>query len=221
MSRWLDRLTGRASSDTLSARLAHYPAYRAPHGGLPASWTLAQANANFDHLMGEREHRLRILGELLRDYAIDIAGPLAGESYASTLDALHRWVNEAWPALHDRSLAKREVWLASSRSGREVVYSLVLDLSLFLGEIVVRRRAGYAWAVNLDETDRQDEMPSYKRTVVMRPAVGSMPAPVVLDFEEMVASRYWNPESVSDRIRNTWAEAVNDAVSGAYEAAWR
>lgn len=219
MPSWLARLTGRgAAEDGLSVRLRSYPPYRCPHRGPPSAWTLEQARENFDHLLAHRADRLEILATFLRREGIDIAGALSGGDYVPVLNALHAWVNDRWPALHDPANATPAAWLASSRDGTNIVYSLVLDVAILLGELVVRRNPAYAWTLNLDEVDGRDDMPSYRRAVVSTPASGDMPAPIVHDFEELVASRYWSPNSAAERLLNVWARAVGRAIGGAREA---
>jgi hypothetical protein len=224
MPSWLDRWTGRGrdgDAEPLPARLRRYPPYRAPHRGPPSLWTLDQARENFDRFGAARDERMGHVASLLREYGVDLSGALAGGDYLPALEALHAWVNDRWPALHDPAIATPAAWLASSREGREIVYSLVLDIAIVLGELVVRRRPAYAWRLHLDEIDGRDDMPSYRRAVVAMAPVGLMPAAIVLDFEELVASRYWSPGSAAERLSNGWARTVTDAIDGRYEAAWR
>jgi hypothetical protein len=217
MPQWFDRMIGRQSP--FAKQLAAYAPYRAPFAGPAALWSLEQARANLEHLLAHREQRLQTLAALLAEYGIDIGRPLAGGEFQPMLDALHKWVNKHWPAVYERAIATEEVWSRSSRDGQEIIYSLVFDIGLLLGELVVRRRPRYAWALNLDANDKRDGMPSHNRAVVLLPATGEMPAPVICDFEIWVAWRYWNPDTVSARVVNNWAQAVDDAIQGLHEAA--
>ncbi|KQW00115.1 hypothetical protein [Rhizobacter sp. Root1221] len=222
MLKWLARLTGPHDPDTRDAhaRLQVYPPYDAPHAGPQTRWTLAQAQDNLDHLMRHRAHRMVVLGDWLRPEGIDIRPALVGGNPQPLLDALHQWANARWPAWHDPAIAHRDVWLRGHRSGNAVVYSLLLDVTLLLGELIVQRHDGYRWALDLDEENGRDGMRSYRRAVLELPARGHMPAPIVLDLEDMVVSRYLHPEYVSNQFRNVWAEVVGSAISGDQEAAW-
>jgi hypothetical protein len=215
MPDWLDRLIGRQSR--LAKQLVSYPAYHAPFIGPPQHWSLEQAQANLAHRLEHRELRLQTLAALLADHDVDIKSPLAGGKLKPMLNALNAWVEEHWPALHDDEIATSEVWLRSPRDGKEIIYSLVFDIGLLLGELVVRRRSDYTWTISFDASDKNNLL-SFNRAVIQLPATGEMSAPVTHDFESMVAWRYWNPQSAKGL--NSWAQAVSDAILGLSESAW-
>jgi hypothetical protein len=223
MPAWLDRLT-RTDHDhgglSLARQLRDYPAYAAPHPGPAATLTPADAQRNLEHLLAHRDARLLTLGALLAPWDIDIAAPLAGADPKPLLDALHRWAGAQWPALHDPAVATRERWLRSSRGGAEIVYSMLMDIALLLGELIVRRRASYRWAIDLDEVNGRDAMTSYLRPVLEVPRSGDMPSPVILDVEEIVVSRYLRPNDPGMKLMNLWARVVGEAVGGAHETPW-
>jgi hypothetical protein len=216
MPAWLDRLMRRAPASPLAQQLRSYPPYVAPHGGPPQRWTAREAKENLEHLLQHREERLRVLGELLAHYRIDSAPALAGSPEGPLLEALHRWAGEHWPLLHDPQLATRERWMQSSRTGAETVYSLLLDVSLLLGEVIVRRHPRFHWGVDLDEENLRDGMVSAKRPVLLLDDVPGQP-PVVIDVEDIVVSRYQQPEAPGHRWANPWTRLVHDVVSGAYD----
>jgi hypothetical protein len=224
MPAWLDRLT-RTRPDrggvSLARQLRDYPAYAAPHAGPAATLTPPDAQRNLEYLLAQRDARLLALGNLLAPWGIDIAAPLAGADPRPLLDALHRWAGEQWPALHEPALATRERWLRSSRGGAEIVYSMLMDLAILLGELIVRRRATYRWAIDLDEVNGRDAMTSYLRPVLEVPRSGDMPSPVILDVEEIVVSRYLRPNDPGLKLMNLWARLVGEAVAGAHEAPWQ
>jgi len=223
MLKWLDRLTGRgpAAGGSSLAALGDYPPYHAPHIGPPTSWSLDQAQENLAHLVANRASRLVILGDWLRRHAGIDAGPaLAGGDPRPLLDALHRWSNACWPAWHQPAIASEAIWLRSSRDGDERVYSLLLDVALLLGELVLQRNAKYQWALDLDPINERDGMASWRRAVLLLPAYGDMPGPIDLDLEHQVVGRYLRPDHVMNQIHNGWAETVMDAIEGRQEAAW-
>jgi hypothetical protein len=222
MPTWLQRLRRSGSSRgvmPLAQQLRAYPPYSAPHPGPPERLTPAQAQQNLDHLLAEREHRLQTLGALLAHWGIDIAPALAGADAKPLLAALHRWTCDEWPALHDPALARRDRWLRSTRSGAEIVYSLLMDFALLLGELIVRRRPSYRWAIDTDEVSGRDAIASYLRPVLQAPQQDDMPAPVTVDVEEIVVNVYWWPGHSGVTLLNPWARVFDNAVSGAREAA--
>ncbi|WIV98261.1 hypothetical protein [Kinneretia aquatilis] len=241
---WLTRKTERSEGQALLQRLRErYPVYAAPHAYRRDGQllSLAQAQENLEYLQTQRPTRLRIASDFLHTEAgVDVAVALAGAEPAALLDGLHRWSLRVFPALQKAApqLARDEVWLASDRRGPEIVYSLLMDLALLLGELILIRRPAFQWALDLDEGNLLDGMDSVRRPVLQflptptptptptststststSTAAGdaSMP-PVQLDVEALVVHRYREPDSPSLQWMNGWAQLVQDARSGAYE----
>lgn len=161
-----------------------------------------------------------MLGDLLAAEDIEAKPALDGGDWRPLVDALHRWANARWPALHDPNIATEAAWLRSTRCDGEIVYSMLMDVALLLGELIVRRHPAYRWDLDLDEVNGRGGMRSYLRPVLQLPAYGAMPSAVVLDLEDIVVNRYLHPEHKSNQLLNEWARVVEDAVSGGYEAAW-
>lgn len=199
------------------ARLRGYPPYEAPHAGPPAALTLAQAEDNLEHLRLHRAQRLVLLGAWLDSEGIDIRPGLSGGDPTGLLDALHGWAHVCWPAWHDPAIAQREVWLRSRRTGPEIVYSLLFDVALLMGELISQRHGGYRWALALDEGTGGDDRRGCRRPVLLWPAQGMLPSPVQLDLEGIVVSRYLRRQRASDRFSNAWAEMVTRAVASGRE----
>ncbi len=225
---WLTRKTERSEGQALLQRLREcYPVYAAPHAyRRDGQWlSLAQAQENLEYLQTQRPTRLRIVSDFLHTEAgVDVAAALAGGDPSALLDGLHRWSLHTFPALQkaEPQLARDEVWLASDRRGPEIVYSLLMDLALLLGELILISRPAFQWALDLDEGNLLDGMDSVRRPVLrFLPTPGaagdaSMP-PVQLDVEALVVHRYREPDSPSLQWMNGWAQLVQDARSGAYE----
>lgn len=227
---WLTRKTERSEGQALLQRLRErYPVYAAPHAYRRDGQllSLAQAQENLEYLRTQRPTRLGIVGDFLHTEAgVDAAAALAGAEPAALLNGLHRWSLRVFPALQKAApqLARDEVWLASDRRGPEIVYSLLMDLALLLGELILIRRPAFQWALDLDEGNLLDGMDSVRRPVLQflptptSTAAGdaSMP-PVQLDVEALVVHRYREPDSPSLQWMNGWAQLVQDARSGAYE----
>jgi hypothetical protein len=211
----LNRLIG-AGPASLAQRLKAYPAFNAPHAGPATEWTQAQAEANLAYLVAHRDERLQALGGLLAVYGIDPAPALEGRDPGPLLDALHAWAKENWPALHDPKLATRERWQRTSRRGDEIVYALLMDVAILLGELIVRQRPDFRWALDVDDENARDGMTSYHRPVLIAHRQGDG-GQVELDIEEIVVSRYLQPRNPALVLLNGWKQVVTDAVTGAYE----
>jgi hypothetical protein len=238
LTRW--RPGASSGDDGLAARLLDYPPFEAPHAGPPSRWTRAQADDNLAYLLNHRAQRLDALAGLLRLEGIDIGPVLQGQGAAAgigtstgkstatgtgtpagLLVALHAWAKRRWPELHQPALASSKAWIASSRRDAEIVYSLLMDLALLLGELVMQRHPGYRWALDLDEQNRRDGMYSFNRPVLQLQATGDMPSNVVLDLEHLVVGRFVNIRDAGSQLLDDWARVVEDAASGKYEAAWK
>jgi len=225
---WLTRKTERSEGQALLQRLREcYPVYAAPHAYRRDGQllSLAQAQENLEYLRTQRPLRLRIISDFLHTEAeVDVVAALAGGDPSVLLDGLHRWSLRTFPALQKAApeLARDEVWLASDRRGPEIVYSLLMDLALLLGELILIRRPAFQWALDLDEGNLLDGMDSVRRPVLQflpaPAAAGEVPMPPVqLDVEALVVHRYREPDSPSLQWMNGWAQLVHEARSGAYE----
>jgi hypothetical protein len=221
--RWLPSLAGRTK---LARRLSSYAPYQAPFPGDPLKLSVDQAQANLDYLLAHRAERLDRLGELLAHDSIDVrAGPVADDCKL-LLDAVHGWAKAEWPDIHDRKVASIKGWLASTRTGPEIVYSLVMDVAILLGELIVTRRPQFVWALDpengpgCDPASPDDAMETYQRPVVQIPKRGPFPAPIILDVEAIVAYKYLKAQEPVTWLLNDFHRVVDDALSGAYERFW-
>ncbi len=171
-----------------------YPPYRTPHPGDPRQLTLQQCEENLRYLLEQRPHRLQALAQLLQGFDIDLDAGLRAADVRPFLGELDRWASATWPALHTPSAARLvdpRVWLTAPKDGDNIVLSMLMDVGIALGEIVVARRAEFAWRLDLDPDNEADGMLSYRRPVVMRPPIrdGTWAA-TVLDFEAICIGRF-------------------------------
>lgn len=201
-------------------RLDDYPPYRAPHVDLPINFGVEAARANLEYLLSSRGDRLAAIGAHLRKSGVDIRGALAGEDHKPLLRAIHQWAAREWPDYHDPSIATREVWLVSSRSGQEIVYSMLMDVAILFGELITTRRREYTWSLDLDPGNKADGMISYNRPVVQIPKGEPFPAPIIFDLEYIVVSCYFRCRSPLFSRIDELTRPVTDAISGAHEAYW-
>jgi hypothetical protein len=182
---------------------------------------LEQAQANLGYLLAHREARLSHLTRFLSGFNVEVAAALRGGPFEAPLNALHEWTKQEFPRIYDPQLAKREVWVESSRTGAEIVYSLMMDIALLLGELVVTRRQEYSWSLDLDPDNEADQMTSHKRAVVQLPKGEPFPAPIIFDFEAIVVSHFFNVSFPDFGLIDMPGQQVRDAISGAYERPWR
>jgi hypothetical protein len=210
----LDRLWKPRETPRLADLLHTYPPYVAPFVGEPRSWTLAQANANLAYLMEHKAERIETSRKLLREFAIEVPSDLAIEDPQPLLDALHAWAMREWPRVPDQASDHR-TWTTSSRSGPDIIFSLLMDLAILFGEMVIARRPHYAWAVDLDPHNDMDGMESFLRPVVQIPDEGSF----CLDFENYLVQSYLDIRRNPDRwpYVNNLGGFVASAMRGEYE----
>lgn len=210
----------------LVRRMESYPVYRAPYPGVPWSLSILEAEANLSYLLENRQERLRILSNVLSEGGVNLASDLSTADSSDLLAQLHTWTKRHWPGIFDRRLGSTDRWLASSREGREIVYSLLMDVAILLGDLVVTRKPQYMWSLDLDPENENDPlkgkdgMLSYKRPVVQIPKGGPFPAPIILDFEDIVVGLYRRVESPVFGLVNEIGRAASYAIDGAYEAFW-
>lgn len=216
---WMRRVRRRRTF-SLARRLGSYPAYHAPFAGPPRALTLAQATANFDDVLRRRQDRLAVLRDLLNDFNVPVPETLETCDLTALLASVNGWAVAEWPGIYDPAIATREHWLASSRNGVQIVYSLLLDVGLLFGELVVQRRGEYSWALDLDPVNDVDGIDSFKRPVVQIPKGGPFPAPIIFDFEATAAHMYINPDNPTYRATPELTRGVRDAISGAHERHW-
>lgn len=217
MVSWFERFLGAGRASPLAQRLHGYPPFEQPHAGPPDRWTLAQAQQNLESLLMQRERRLQLLDQLLATQHIDIQPALLGGEYHALLRALHHWAEAQWPALYDRRSIARARAFSSDRRGPDIVYSMLMDVALLLGELVVRRRPSFRWALDLDEQNGRDGMATYRRPVLVSHREGARPLQVEIDLESIVLGWFAQLGTGSPVLAVDWLRVVDDAVSGACE----
>jgi hypothetical protein len=167
----------RSPQGPLADLLERYPPYVAPFPGDPATLSDEQARANLDALLAQKPMRLGIIGPALARFGIDLDGGLAAPDPNPFFDRIDRWAIETWPTIGGSELQQRrehelswsvrrtlrrafpaagtaelvsfERWRRSDRTGPDIFYSLLLDLSLALGEVAIRRRPEMYWGLDL------------------------------------------------------------------------
>jgi len=226
------RQRGRNAS-TLAQRLRSYPPYQAPHLGYGSQLSLAQAEANLAYFNEVMPRRLAALGTLLKDTAnIDIAPALDAPATKATeiTEALDGWARTEWPALRTPALAQYARQHTTTRTGDDIVYSLLMDVAILFGEVIRRANRAWRWALDLDEENLSDDMASARRVVLLADPVGTAPCPFLEDVEGVVISRFQQPDSsiwgvgpdgAILRQVNPWHRMVVEGIRGDVMAWWR
>lgn len=202
-------------SSSLASRLADYPAYAAPHTGDHLAFSDAQALENLDYLKHHRSERIRCLQQLLGEYAIDLTPVLEGGEYRSLIEALYAWAQREWPQAVDSQIATRAIWRQTDRQDKQIIYSLIMDCAIVLGDIIAARRSAFEWDVDLDPVNIRDEMPTARRVVLKAPSLLHPAQSVIIDCEQIVAAILIKPQSAANRAINLWLRVCDEAVSGA------
>jgi hypothetical protein len=209
IQRWL---AGASRAPTWN--LSDYPPCALPHLGSGAALTDSQAQQNWAHFQATLADRL----QRVRTWLLAHDGPdrqaLQGVAYAK---ALNTWARQHWPQLPPaRGLPPHPPWPAGPRHGPHVVYSLLGDLALTLGEAIRHADTNWHWGLNLDATDLADGMHSSRRVVLLADLRHPTPEAreAVLDLEAMVVHDYEFPDSPNFTHLDVWARAVEGAVSG-------
>jgi hypothetical protein len=225
MPDWLPAWFGkRHTASPLARRLRDYPPYDAPHVGHGRQLSETQARANLAYFEQALPQRLHTVAALLRDEAgieVDAALAAPDPQGLALADALHRWAGDAWPALLASRSGALEGWLQSRRAGDDIVFSMLLDVAILLGELVRRGNPDWHWGLDLNAENLADDMASARRVVLLAEPVGEMPHPFVLDVEDVVVHRFLHPGDPSQRLLNPFRRLVQEGLRGDAMAFWR
>lgn len=222
LSAWFSKK--RHAATPLARRLRDYPPYDAPYVGHGHELSEAHALANLAYFKQVLPQRLNTIAGLLREQAgieVDAALAAPGQQAPALAEALHRWAGEQWPALQEGRPAELQAWLHSRRAGDDIVFSMLLDVAILLGELVRRGNAAWRWSVDFDPSNLADDMASARRVVLRADPVGEMPHAFVLDVEDVVVHRFLHPEDPSQRWLNPFRRLVDEGLRGDAMAFWK
>ncbi len=205
---------GRAkNSSGLAASLAEYPAYDVPHSSTHLTLSDAQALENFEYFQSHKQQRIASLHALLVRVGIDLKPALNGADYTTSVEALYQWAQNEWAPAINSELATRAVWRTTHRSAEHIIYSVVMDCAIALGEIVIARRPEYTWAVDLHPDNIKDQMPSARRTVLSAISTTHPEQPILIDWEAIAVAMVIKPQSAANRAINLWLRVCDEAVN--------
>lgn len=221
---WLKRRREPRPGATLAARLRDYTPYEAPHAGPGTALSPNQAAENLACFEQVLPQRLQQVSALLHEVAgIDTRAALAEPSAhaAALADELQRWALAQWPALRLAGPGGLTRWLDSRRSGGEIVFSMLLDLAMLLGELIARGNPDWHWGLDQDAQNLADGMLSARRIVLLADPVGTHTTPFVLDVEAVVVHRFLHADDPAQRLLNPLRRLVEEGLRGDAMACWR
>lgn len=169
--------------------LADYPPFLTPYPGEARLLSVGQCEQNLQYLLDMRDQRLEIAGELLAHFGIDLYAGLQAEDPRDLLDSLDRWARAHWPTAYRQSLSGTPLtWLNLPKTGRNIVFAMLMDLAIVMGEIVTAKRPDYAWRLDLAPDNR--EMLTYRRVVLAKAPHDPRWTATPLDFEYVLLGKF-------------------------------
>lgn len=221
---WFSR---RRPASPLARRLSTYAPYDAPFAGHGRQLSEAQARANLAYFQQALPHRLHGVALLLREQAgIEVDAALAAPTAQgpALADALHHWAAEHWPGLRGADALQAAGWRLPRRGSEGesegIVFSMLLDVAILLGELVRRGNPDWRWALDLDPDNLADGMASARRVVLLAEPVGPQPCPAVLDVEDIVVHRFRNVGRPGHGWVNPFRRLVDEGLRGDAMAFW-
>jgi hypothetical protein len=217
-TRWLRRKLV-PPFNPLSETLSAYPPYLGLYPGDCDALLPGQAEANLAHLLAHRQERVEAVLQLLAARGVPPDGALGQGDPVPFLDRLWKWIEAEWPSIHSKGLARRDSCRNPRGDGAEKALSLVTDVGILLGEIVLVRRPAFGWALDLAPGNQgENGSVSQKQPVVLR--AGNTPrGNVMFDPIGAAESMYVQCKSQSLFLLNDFAGAVMDILGGAKERA--
>ncbi|RYF93384.1 MAG: hypothetical protein EON95_09170 [Caulobacteraceae bacterium] len=182
----------------LARLLDDYPRYIQPYPGAGKALTDAKATLNFEHFMAQRPERLRIVGELLAKFGLDVGSAMTGDP-KPFLKRLAAWMHKEWPAVRDPEQADFMTWFNGPHGGRADL-SLIVDMAILHGEIMIAHVPDAGWAVNLGSNHRG--VTHWRRITLNGRRIG------IADLESMFHQVYqrsggqhrWDQSSIADSL---------------------
>lgn len=201
----------------LATLLRSYPPYGLPFPGQPAELPLAQCEANLGYLLTERERRLESLAGLLGHFGVDLRAGLAADDPRPLLTDLEEWASEHWAGIYDRRLTLSREWLSSTMAGPDIVLSMLMDVAIVLGELILAKRPDFSWQLDLDEDNV--EMPTHRRPVVFRPPLPDAAWPAVAIDVQAVAIGCYDTSGRRLPLVQALTRTVMSVIRGGYDPA--
>ncbi len=147
-------------------------------------------------------------------YQIELSPALNGGDYNSVINELYQCAQNEWPSAIKHPIPTRSVWRQTNRCADEIIYSVIMDRAIFLGEIVIHHRPAFTWVVDLDPDNFYDQMASARRIVLQASSLLHPGKNVIVDWEELSVAMLIYSQSASNRAINLWQRACSEAISG-------
>ena len=197
-----------------------YPVYAAPHVGMPWELTDDQAKENFDYLLQNKQFRIEALANLLTKFDIDLQAGLSAESPDQLLIELHNWSGEYWHQLpKSKAMAnlsmqrdKDSHWFNSDCSGDDLIYSVITDTGIALGEQLIRQMPSAYWSLVLDKEDVADKMLFAQRHLVLIPRNDGLTRHSRSDVILLAMDRYASIDSFDHKYANPWLMSAHGSI---------
>lgn len=192
----------------LKRSLKAYEPYALPFPGTAKRLSLEQCEANLKYLLDNRARRQTVLGKLLEHRHIDIHDRTDIDALLASMDS---WAVQEWPTIFERELADSNMWHRSPKNGRYLVYSMLMDIAILLGELIIERAPSCRWGLDLTGDSRDVPMESYKRpALLIHGPDGDFRD--VLDLEAIMFGRYQNSEHLGAVGLRLFSRVVQESI---------
>jgi hypothetical protein len=215
---WFRRIIGDPDG-VLPKLLTAYPPYLGPFPGNYDSLLPGQAEANLAHLLAHRHARVEAVLGLLAARGVPPDGALGQGDPVPFLDRLWKWIELEWPTIHSKRLAVYNACRNPGGDGADKALSLITDVGILLGEIVLARKPEFGWALDLAPGNQgENGSVSQRQPVVLRP--GKIPiGDVMFDPIGIAEGVYIRCKSPTMYLLNDLARGVMYIVGGDEERA--
>jgi len=204
----------------LALLLDSYPPYVAPHVMSNHLLSEAQANDNLQYLLDNKQARLKQLTELLAEFDIKLTPNAAEPEAEALIDVLYQWARKHWPTTIKPELATTKVWRTTDRQKEQIIYSVIMDTAIALGDMTIKQRPTFEWALDLDPVNIKDKMASAKRPVIQARSISHPDTMALVDWEEVTVTQLIDNDMVAHKALNQWKQVYENAVSGLVEGSW-
>ena len=192
-----------------------------PCQGNPLDLSVAQVDQNEQYLRSVIDARVAKLKQLLREEGIVWPDDLTNADYESLTQATREWAKRTWPALRGSASSDDvyKCWWYGVRDGRYLGLSVVSDVSFLLGQLIIANRSSLQWGMDRSALNKEDGMTTANRWVLHGTWLPDPSETVYVDVEATVKTLFVFPNDSSERLFNTWAQLVDDCISGGHEGA--
>lgn len=156
------------------------------------------------------------MADLLREFDVDLHAGLAAADPDAFLAELDQWARTQWPSVHVSTFsASPEAWLPLRKEGEHIVLAMLMDVAIALGQVVIDKRPGYDWRLDLAKQNRNRD--SYRRVVVARALEDPLWTEMSVDFE---AQCIYDFHTIGRGLASgrTLGYSAQVAISGGYDA---